>query len=85
MQDKYVKLRNVPPLGTDAELIIWSPITQQDGIENYSITLEDWQLEIIQKVLGIYYDEKTHSLIALTEESVKKRLEKLFSMSETEN
>lgn len=33
MQDKYVKLRNVPPLGTDAELIIWSPITQQTELK----------------------------------------------------
>lgn len=85
MQDKHVKLENVPSLGTDAELIIWSPITQQDGIENYSITIEDWQLEVIQKVLGIYYDKKTHSLIALTEEDVKKRFKKLFSISKIEN
>ena len=62
----------MPPLGNDIELIIWD-----SPMGNYSIGLDDWQVEAIQQILGLWtdYDDGTTSAFSQTE--VEKRLKKL--------
>ena len=67
----FVESKPFPPLGTDAELLVYD-----DYNNSRLIPLEDWQLAVIQQVLGIYCDEDGN-LVQFTKESVQRRIKNI--------
>lgn len=48
---------------------------------NYSIGLEDWQVEAIQQILGLWTDFDDGTTSAFAQHEVEKRLKKLGRLS----
>lgn len=73
-----IKTRPIPPLGSQIELIVW-----KSPIGNYSIDLEDWQVEAMQQILGLRAefseDENGYfaNIIGFAREEVEKRIQKM--------
>ncbi len=69
-----IKTRNLKPLGSDASLVVWRSILGT----NIDIPLEDWQLNAIQKLLGIEITQNEQEIYTteypreLVEENLKK-------------
>lgn len=59
------------PLGSNAELVIWN--NSVDG-GTWSISIEDWQLEAIQRILGLNWTDTGHQ--EFSRESVYRLLKK---------
>lgn len=71
-----IRTKPIPPLGENIELTIWD-----SPIGNYSIDLEDWQVEAIQQVTGLraefnQYDNSA-DIIGFAREEVEKRVQKM--------
>lgn len=75
------KTKGIPPIGREVELIVW-----ESPIGNYSIDLEDWQVEAIQQILGLRtnfddWDGNSFTTTAFARHEVEKRLDKLGRLS----
>ena len=66
-----IATRSLPPLGNGIELTVW-----ESPFGNYAFELEDWQVDAIQQVLGIYLNSNG-DIVYLSEAEVKKRIEKI--------
>lgn len=66
-----IATRSLPPLGNGIELTVW-----ESPFGNYAFELEDWQVDAIQQVLGIYLNSNG-DIVHLSEAEVKKRIEKI--------
>lgn len=58
-------------MGNGIELTVW-----ESPFGNYAFELEDWQVDAIQQVLGIYLNSNG-DIVYLSEDEVKKRIEKI--------
>lgn len=71
-----IKTKPIPSLGKNIELIIWD-----SPIGNYSVSLEDWQVEAIQQVTGLRADfnqyDNSADIIGFAREEVEKRVQKM--------
>ena len=71
-----IATRPIPPIGREVELTVW-----ESPIGNYSIDLEDWQVEAIQQILGLWTDFEENTTSAFARHEVEKRLNKLGRLS----
>lgn len=67
-----IKTKPIPSLGSGIELVVW-----ESPIGNYSIELEDWQVEAIQQVLGLRYDFDTSIATFFAPHEVEKRVKEM--------
>ena len=71
-----IKTKPIPSLGRNIELFIWD-----SPIGNYSIDLEEWQVEAIQQVTGLRAEFNQYNnsadIIGFAKEEVEKRIQKM--------
>ena len=67
----FIESKPLSPLGKDAELLVYD-----DYDNSRLIPLENWQLTVIQQVLGIYCDEDGN-LVHFTKESVQRLIKNI--------
>lgn len=68
--------KEIPPIGSNIELTVWD-----SPMGTYTIPLEDWQIDAIQQILGLYTDFDDGSTMAFSQNEVEKRLKKVGRLS----
>ena len=71
-----IKTRPIPPIGSNVELTVW-----ESPMGNYTIGLDDWQVEAIQQILGLWTDFSDGTISAFAPHEVEKRMKKLGRLS----